>query len=192
MAAEPPPPAAAPLHVGETEFPAPQRGGDPRRIVAVVRIGGETVYVGGIDAGILRRGQDRHQGQLEFRMGRTAVLPIGRLAETGDGDLAPDRVRAHGIPLVGRGDGPLSDVAAPRGSRDRMLQLRVPADSPFRNRFIRRTQGRPFRTRHGTGTDAGSMSTRALREANHLIPLGLNFPFIVRQLSITGTTINLA
>ena len=123
-------PAAAPLHVGEGELPTAERGGDARGVVAVVGIGGEAVDLRRVDAGVLGRGQDRHQGQLELGVRTLAVLPVGRLADAGDRHLAPDREFAHGAP-------PLSDGAEPKRFR---TGWKRPADLAIR-RICRPDEG---------------------------------------------------
>ena len=87
--------AAAPVHVGEAQRRQAQRRGEPRRIVAVVGVGGEAVDAARIDAGILAGGEDRLQRQLELRDRRLAVLVVGRLADAGDRHLAAQGALAH-------------------------------------------------------------------------------------------------
>jgi hypothetical protein len=43
-----------------------QRGGQARRLVAIVAVGGEAVEVGDLDPGIFDRLEDRFAGELEF------------------------------------------------------------------------------------------------------------------------------
>ena len=90
-------PAAAPVHVGEAQRRQAERGGQARRIVAVVGVGGEAVDAARIDAGILAGRQDRLQGELELGDRRLAVLVVGGLADTGDRHLAAKRALAHGL-----------------------------------------------------------------------------------------------
>ncbi len=72
-------PTPAPLHVGEAQLGQAESGSQARRLVAVVRVGGEAVDLPGRDAGILAGAEDRHQGKLEFGIRGLAVLVVGRL-----------------------------------------------------------------------------------------------------------------
>ena len=88
-------PAAAPVHVGEAQRRQAERRGEPRRVVAVVGVGGEAVDAARIDAGILAGCEDRLQRQLELRHRRLAVPVVGRLADARDRDLAAKSALAH-------------------------------------------------------------------------------------------------
>src|SRR6185503_8645819 len=83
-------PAPAPLHVREAELGQAEGGGQARRVVAVVAIGGEAVHLAGIDARIVTGAKDRLQRQRELGLGRPAVLVVGRLPHPDDRDLPSD------------------------------------------------------------------------------------------------------
>ena len=100
--------AAAPLHVGQPQLLGAERGGEPRRVVAIVAVGGEAVDVARIDPGILGRRQDRHQRQLELGFRRLPVLVVGGLADPDDGHLAAQAALDHRLrPSLLRGDQPV-------------------------------------------------------------------------------------
>ena len=87
---------AAPVHVGEAQRRQAERRGQPRRVVAVVGVGGEAVDPARIDAGVLAGGEDRLQRQLELRDRRLAVPSVGGLADARDRHLAAQGAVAHG------------------------------------------------------------------------------------------------
>src|SRR4029450_1704684 len=93
----PPPPAPPPLHVREAERGQAQRRGDTRGVVAVISMGGESVHLPGIEAGVGAGLEDGLQRQLELGVRSLPVLVIGRLAHPGDGGLAPERLVLHAL-----------------------------------------------------------------------------------------------
>ena len=73
----------------------PSAVGEARRIVAVVAVGGKAVDVARVDPGVLTGREDRLQAQHELRLRRLAVTVVGRLANSGDGDLAAQTSFGH-------------------------------------------------------------------------------------------------
>ena len=61
--------AGAPLHVGETELLDAERSREPRRLVAVVGVRGESVDVRDVDRRIRTRRQDGPAGEHELGVG---------------------------------------------------------------------------------------------------------------------------
>ena len=86
---EPPPPPPPHCMFGEAERGQAQRGGDTRGVVAVVAVGGESVHLPGIEAGVGAGLEDGLQRQLELGVRSLPVLVVGRLAHPGDGGLGP-------------------------------------------------------------------------------------------------------
>ena len=87
--------AAAPLHVGEAQLGQAEGGGQARRVIAVVAVGGEAVDLAGVDPGVLAGAQDGPERQLELRLRRLAVLVVRGLADADDGDLTTESALAH-------------------------------------------------------------------------------------------------
>ena len=90
--------ATAPLHVGEAELGQAEGGGEPRRVVAIVAVGGEAVDFVGVHAGVVAGGEDGREGQFEFCVRRLSVPVVGRLTDANDGDFAAHCSR-HGLSL---------------------------------------------------------------------------------------------
>jgi len=114
--------AATPLHRRRAQLARAQRRGQPRRLAAIVAVGGEPVDLAGIEPGIRARRQNGFQRQLELRIGRRAMAIIVGLADPDDRDPAPQRPlasRAHRHGLV-------SSLTA---SRDGWLPKAPPAAS---------------------------------------------------------------
>ena len=68
-----------------------ERRGEPRRIAAVITIGGKSFDVVRVEARIIASRQDCLQRQLEFGIRRTTMTVIIRFANADDGDAAPKR-----------------------------------------------------------------------------------------------------
>ena len=88
--------SAAPLHRRRPQAVNAERRGQPRRLAAVIAVGGEAVDVARVDSGIRAGRQDRLQRQLEFRIGRGAVAIIISFADADDGDTSPERTVCGG------------------------------------------------------------------------------------------------
>ncbi len=88
-------PSAAPHHACPRIVRQTQRGGQARRVVAIVAVGGEAVEVGDLDSGIFDRLEDRFAGELEFADWRLAALVVFGFSEAGDRDFVFDAVLAH-------------------------------------------------------------------------------------------------
>ena len=90
--------AATPEHVAEADMLHAQRGGDVRRVVAVVAEGGEAVDVADVDARVIGGELDRVQGHLELWVGGGAAFVVTRLAEPNDGRAPADSLVCHRSP----------------------------------------------------------------------------------------------
>ena len=91
--------ARAPLHVGEAQLAQPQRGGQPRRLVAIVGIRSEPVDVGDVDAGIVAGRANRAAGEHELGVRRFAAPVVDALADPGDRHPPAQRSR-HEVFLI--------------------------------------------------------------------------------------------
>jgi hypothetical protein len=83
----------SPLHVREPELLQAERRGESRRLVAVVRVGGESVDVGNTDSCVLTCRENRTTRERELGVGRFTSPVITGLADSGDCDPATDGAR---------------------------------------------------------------------------------------------------
>ena len=87
-------PAPAPLHVGEAQLVDAERRGEPRRVVAIVRVGREAVDVARRYSRVLARAEDRLERERELGLGGLSMFVVGGLADARDRDTSAQRSHA--------------------------------------------------------------------------------------------------
>src|SRR4029079_14899556 len=89
-------------------------------------VGGETVDLVRLDAGIFAGSKDRLQCQHELPIGRLAVPVIGGLADSHDRDLAAQTPPAHAAPLYFAG----TSMPRKRAAFSPRTLARAPSERP--------------------------------------------------------------
>ncbi len=87
--------AAAPHHPGERQMLQSERGGEARRVVAIVGVARDSVDLAHVDSGVVRGFDNRFAGEAEFADRRLSALVVFGLADADDRDPILDGILTH-------------------------------------------------------------------------------------------------